>query len=391
MTNKLTNLISIVSVTILLVVWSVFVCGDVKACELGGRRIYEVNHRVDLRGDTVTLPHNIVLKFKRDGHIANGIVVGDNTQILGNTKDIFDSVELLGSWIVENISTDMFKGEDRYLLKNLSNLSSDDIYNLITVNRDCYAHIIPFSSEFVIKSNTDLLLNANIYSAKTFHKGGYCIYINGSNIKLKGNGHKVVGEIEIHQGPKGQWLHAICIGAESSNVIIDNFVLEKFCGDGIAVQGTQINISRVICDSNGRQGVSIVHGRDISISNSIFINTGRLGINESGGPGAGVDIEPTNDPVRDVLIENCSFENNYKYYKDYINDLEIFNAKDVNCIVRNCTFENLYIGSSSDVLVENCSIDGIILGIDRDVHNIRFVNSGHPKVSLNLKGKLKFL
>ena len=63
-----------------------------------------------------------------------------------------------------------------------------------------------------------------------------------------------------------------------------------------------------ICEYNGRQGCSVTGGRNFLFQRCFFRHTGRAILHSA--PGAGVDIEAENWPIRDVAFENCEFSDN---------------------------------------------------------------------------------
>jgi hypothetical protein len=84
-----------------------------------------------------------------------------------------------------------------------------------------------------------------------------------------------------------------------SNVVVDGVRMESFTGDGLfvinrslAVPATGIKVVNCTFDSNRRQGISLIHGRDIQISSNLFLNTGiRLNNQDGTLPRSGIDIE----------------------------------------------------------------------------------------------------
>jgi hypothetical protein len=84
--------------------------------------------------------------------------------------------------------------------------------------------------------------------------------------------------------------------------------------DGIQIDGlsNRMNSSLIEdCKShdNGRQGCTIVGGRNYIFRNSRFRNTGKAGLISA--PGAGVDIEAEGGKtVRNLRFESCEFSNN---------------------------------------------------------------------------------
>lgn len=85
--------------------------------------------------------------------------------------------------------------------------------------------------------------------------------------------------------------------------------------DGIMIDGPDADraaenlFERVRCEYNGRQGLSVVGGRNYAFVDSKFNHTGRGKILSA--PGAGVDIEAeAGKTVRKLRFANCEFSNN---------------------------------------------------------------------------------
>jgi len=78
---------------------------------------------------------------------------------------------------------------------------------------------------------------------------------------------------------------------------------------GAAARADRGHISRLICRTNGRQGLSIVAGRSYDFADCEFSHTGRSVIRSA--PGAGVDIEAERRPIRDLNFTRCKFVDNW--------------------------------------------------------------------------------
>jgi hypothetical protein len=94
---------------------------------------------------------------------------------------------------------------------------------------------------------------------------------------------------------------------------IDNIHSHHHGQDGAMIIGdphkaARSRISRLVCRSNGRQGVSITGGRGYDFEDCEFSRTG--GSTISSPPGAGVDIEAEGAPIRDVSFTRCKFIDN---------------------------------------------------------------------------------
>jgi hypothetical protein len=122
--------------------------------------------------------------------------------------------------------------------------------------------------------------------------------------------------------------HGISLTGCNDVQLIDLRV-EYFAADGIYISGDfsadrksfkasqNILITRVDSVHNGRQGMSIVGGRNITCKDCNFSHTGHTGGSYEGhAPRAGVDIEPLGSPPKadvltgNIVFENCAFEDN---------------------------------------------------------------------------------
>lgn len=78
---------------------------------------------------------------------------------------------------------------------------------------------------------------------------------------------------------------------------------------------SKVSVKACVFDGNGRQGVSVVSGRDVLLDACVF--SGTTGGNPPGTttPGAGLDIEPANerDHIVNVTVRDCVSANNWGY------------------------------------------------------------------------------
>ena len=99
-----------------------------------------------------------------------------------------------------------------------------------------------------------------------------------------------------------------------SEEAIDNVHSHDHPLDGAMIDGDprrigRSRITRLVCRSNGRQGLSIVGGRGYDFSDCEFSRSGRSVV--ASNPSAGVDIEAEGDKtVRDLSFKRCRFVDN---------------------------------------------------------------------------------
>lgn len=140
--------------------------------------------------------------------------------------------------------------------------------------------------------------------------------INRENITLTGYGATLRMHRADYDDPeqyeKAEWRHALSIRS-SSNINVHGLTLAESGGDGIYlgtatrwVTNKDIHIKDVICESNYRQGISVITAENLLIENTIMRNT------DGTPPRAGIDFEPNHPEERlvNVVMRDCLAENN---------------------------------------------------------------------------------
>jgi uncharacterized phage protein (TIGR02218 family) len=163
-------------------------------------------------------------------------------------------------------------------------------------------------------SNTLLDLvtnNVTLQASYTAVDHKYVIWITGKdNVEVAGG--TVIGYRDAWNpisGTTSEWGHCVSIG-NSTHVTIRDTTLKKAVGDGISIGGgcDDVVIDNVVCTQNRRQGLSIVAGTNITVTDSTFSHISGTS------PECGIDIEPENgDTCSSILIDNCTFQNCAKY------------------------------------------------------------------------------
>jgi hypothetical protein len=105
---------------------------------------------------------------------------------------------------------------------------------------------------------------------------------------------------------------AIHAGVDSA--IVEGVIIKNPGGDGVYIsKGVGVTVKDVIVDGANRNGISIIKGKNIAVSNSVFKNTsGSAATGTTNGPWAGIDIEPNapTDTLNNITITSCVFSNN---------------------------------------------------------------------------------
>lgn len=331
---------------------------------------YKVITNIDLEGNELSIPINCTLDFQ-GGSFSNGTIIGNNTKII-NSKVLFNDCILQGTFNIDLITDSMLtNADDIDKLKNISILSSGSNYKKIILNNDYVINSFPIDSYalFRLYSNTDLVLNGSI-SVNNINFPSYNIIFcsNASNISITGG--KLVGDVDNHIGETGEFGYGISL-ASCENVVIKDINISKCWGDGIAILRDNwdsptdvrpcknITIDNVICDSNRRQGLSIIALEGGLIRNSKFINTGTI---KYTAPGYGIDLEPNNqyEQIKDVVIDSCEFTNNVDSTSNYDKSLVLYaptNKNITNITIKNCiTTGELSLNGCKNTVVTNSNI-----------------------------------
>jgi len=120
-------------------------------------------------------------------------------------------------------------------------------------------------------------------------------------------GGTLQGDRKEHKGRSGEWGMGIIIGPESERITIAGVTSRHMWGDGFYLAGGEdIALCSVVAEHNRRQGLSIIRGNRILVTNSTFRDT------RGTRPSAGIDLEPNNEnqTITNVRIEHSKFVNN---------------------------------------------------------------------------------
>jgi hypothetical protein len=95
--------------------------------------------------------------------------------------------------------------------------------------------------------------------------------------------------------------------------IVHNIYSHHHAQDGVMIVGdgkrsARSRFTQLVCVLNGRQRLSLTGGRGYDFEDCEFSRSGRSAIWSA--PGAGVDIEAENPPIRDVSFMRCKFIDN---------------------------------------------------------------------------------
>lgn len=312
---------------------------------------------VDMKGEDLVLPPNVILKFEKGGCLKNGCVKANDTSIAGYMQDIFDEVKLEGEWNLKYISTDMFKDISQLnSLQNVFALASERVANVVIIEDGKYQVIANRNFEAILSvpSNTEVIINGIITMLPNDFTKYYIMELKGENIQLHGTG-EIIGDKHTHIGTKGEWGMGVNL-AECRNVEIYDFTIRDCWGDCIYIgsESTDVRINNCILDHGRRQGISITSAGKVLIENCLISNVGGTA------PEYAIDIEPNkNDTIESVIIRNVKSVNCKGGFLTWggaenclINNVELY-----DCYVKGATRPDYAFNTSNVVKVVNCTSD----------------------------------
>ncbi len=311
-----------------------------------------VTNIIDLEEEECEIPQGMTLVFK-GGIIKNGTIKGNNTKIKRRGA-IFDHVIIKGSWLVPEISTDMFIDILREnVLKELFSLSSSIIRNTIIIEKGEY--YVNAQTEWgyclAVSSNTDLYINGTIKLIPNSYKGCDILRLEGDNIFIRGDG-LIEGDKSGHLGTSGEWGMGINVYG-SNNVIIKGLKINNCWGDCIYIGGNSRNvlIENCVLDNGRRQGISITNANGILVRDCTILNIGGTD------PQYAIDVEPnSNDTVDNVAIKRVEVFNCKGGFLIYgkASTSKIGKVQIVSCKLSNIEKSPIYVVQCDKASVEKC-------------------------------------
>jgi len=266
-----------------------------------------------------------------------------------------------------------------------------------------------------LASNQEIVFEKGtvIMAKKGEFKGrGDCLFrgMNLENVTLNGYGATFRMRKKDYQSDaydKAEW--RMTLGLYScTNIKIYGLTLAESGGDGIylGVSGDQklckdIHIKDVVCDSNHRQGISVISAENLLIENCILKNTSGTA------PRAGIDLEPNHptEKLKNCTIRNCKMENNEgPGILLYLNPLSA-GSDDItilfeNCIVTSEKSSGIVVGAIKDdgpkgyIEFRNCTIENTaqvgcqIYDKSADRARITFTNCVWKNAATNVDNKV---
>ncbi|WP_409300639.1 right-handed parallel beta-helix repeat-containing protein [Peribacillus sp. SCS-155] len=212
-----------------------------------------------------------------------------------------------------------------------------------------------------LKNNVHIrLADDAVIQLRPNNKGIHRMFVVDDRRNVTFSGGTLVGDRTGHKGTTGEWGHGIQLYGHATNVKILNMTFKNFWGDGIEISSPNtkvpdgVKIDRITADNNRRQGLSIVAGRNITVTNSVFKNTNGTE------PSHGIDLErdaPYNKPLEKITINDNVLQNNdgYGLAFVYVNSNTIKANRNK---IKNNKEGGVFLGNANKVLVNDNLITG---------------------------------
>lgn len=281
------------------------------------KTVYVIKRDFDLQGATISVPEDCVLVFE-GGSINNGTIVGNKTSIIYDGI-IFNGIIIQGTWNVPEIHGSMF-GDLQTRCNSLQNvfaLTDSEVENTVYVEKGNYKLKVRKVTEHLltVKSHTTIILDGDIsVEGNCFPRYRIFSIKDADNITIIGHGsiigdryeHSFIPDAPEPESKRGfntthEYGHGIEI-SDSRNIDVSGITIKNCIGDGICIDGTDVSCRNLTVTYCRRQGISVVDGRRINISNCNISH-----IWDSRKAGFGIDIEPhSGNSASYVTISGCN-------------------------------------------------------------------------------------
>jgi len=209
-----------------------------------------------------------------------------------------------------------------------------------------------------------------------FRGSNDCLFLarDVSNLTMRGTATLRMRKLDYMSEPysKAEWRMGLALWG-CSNVTIEGLTITESGGDGIYITGSDttpyssnITIRKVTCDSNYRQGISVISADNLLIENCILTNT------RGTSPAAGIDMEPNHSHQRlsNIVVRDCRFIDNdgggvHHYFGHLTSETEDVSILYDNCHITSSTGAGIIMGGCRDggprglIEFSNCHVENI--------------------------------
>lgn len=209
----------------------------------------------------------------------------------------------------------------------------------------------------IIGDNTELVINGSLRLAPNSFNSYDIIRVVGSNVKIHGKG-SIVGDRLAHTGSKGEWGMGINF-RKASHATLSGLTIKECWGDCIYVgkNSSNIVIEDCLLDNSRRQGISVTSADGITIRNCNITNIS--GTN----PQYAIDIEPNRQCVVDhVFITHVNVKNCEGGFRAALGKRTVGNARIGKVEIRNCCVtaksrQTIHLAGCEQAVVNDCTIE----------------------------------
>lgn len=348
--------------------------------------IYEIRYPFALSAN-FTMPAGCVLRFN-GGSISGAYVLTGNDTRIEYDGQIFDGVQISGTWLVPEIRSSMFRDLSNDGLKYLFALQNANIHNVIEVEPGDYT--VGFdsteggASALQVLSNSEVIINGTISLDENSRSSDMNLYgyriikVEGNDCSIHGEG-ELVGDITLNGSNTGSG-HAIYM-QDHTDIEISGLKISSAAGDGIAVGpgSGDIYIHDVELYDWNRNGISVVECDNTTIEN-IYAHDGG-----SVDPYAVIDVEPNQgQSVGNIRIVGVR-ANNVGVGLQYITQsgtIDSFFAKEIyisGC--RGRAFEGAGVNSLKTLHLSDITVEKFPSNHSRGLGDIlRFINYKNAEI-----------
>ena len=401
---------------------------------------FVIKKNYDLLGNTVVIPDGLVLSFAGgsvdNGELCG---TNSKVDVKGPSPVFGLNIRISGTWCVPEVHDGWFAFDDspefssNKLINNLLAFSNDstfchirfdekriyyfelpykgraDLGNMVSIKEEkgkikrntaeIYNDEYAFLRIFTIPSNTHLTIN-NTWKMRPTSVGAYFVFweYGKERVTVDGNG-SIAGDNEWHRYDSpfsgksyyGEWGHIFkCIRCK--DFTFRDITLSDAFGDCIIYSGSRypkehntrwasdLTLENVKILRARRNGVA-VGARHVRIRDCYFEGCGSEEVKGTA-PRSAVDFEPDNVTSYssignvDVIMENCTFVNNYFDVASSVNNLPGFGK--IATTVKNCRFSSkVRLSATYWMRFENCYFPELTKKSDNSQYvskHIEFVN-----------------
>ena len=321
--------------------------------------IYVISDSIDLKKQKITLPQDAILKFE-GGLFLNGEIIGKNATIEAGRYDIFKSVTLSGTWMLDKIPVEWFGAMPNSAGSDCSPAINQSIITGVAIGVPAYLGAGTYYTKRTIDIPEGGSLVGSSPSSTTIRydaDAGVGVYLHGQNITLRDvcvREHKMerkgicikmgdvankvsctrgyVEDIKAMGGKRGldleyQWCNKICgvscryndvgLYANATTPYVENAIVEGNYQCGVLAEGAGVKLYNAVIEGN-KVGC-ILNGKEHLLNNCYFEgNTASARDKEAAKDAYSFDVEGGHiyageqATINNLVMIGCHIVNTYR-------------------------------------------------------------------------------